>query len=76
MKWISVTEDLPDSSEDIKRRGQWVWIAGNPGYVGMADYEKFGQGSAWVMRWPKQQDDRHSWVITHWMPLPDPPEGE
>ena len=60
-KWIPVTERLPD--EDVR---VLVWlVADNPSKYTRIDTDR-RHDSRWV-RWEK--------YVTHWMPLPEPPEG-
>jgi hypothetical protein len=62
-KWVSVDERLPEL-------GRTVFVHGGVGYY---DYNK----EEWVTltgeAWPGR---RIEWNVTHWMPLPTPPEGE
>ena len=65
--WISVKDRLPDSARDVV-------VAYNTGTtlasaVGAYDCIRWlgGDGAPWPVR---------SFPITHWMPLPTPPEGQ
>lgn len=71
-KWISVDDRLPDQSGEVL-----VIVSGNPqknitlnfAYE-LAEYDPY---DGWIMEmWPEWEDT----VVTHWMPLPEPPKGE
>ena len=71
-EWISVDDRLPDQSGEVL-----VIVSGNPqknitlncAYE-LAEYDPY---SGWIMgMWPEWEDA----VVTHWMPLPEPPKGE
>lgn len=71
-RWIPVTERLPDNNHPVLVRCANTTISG--GYVthiGSCDMKQF-----WFLRtqpgiasFPVQE-----WKVTHWMPLPEPPE--
>lgn len=73
-RWIPVTERLPDRNLPVLVRCTNTTISG--GYVthiGSCDSGKF-----WFLRtqpgiasFPVRE-----WQVTHWMPLPDPPEED
>ena len=71
-EWISVRDKLPDQSGEVL-----VIASGNPqknitlncAYE-LAEYDPY---DGWIMEmWPEWEDA----VVTHWMPLPEPPKGE
>ena len=71
-EWISVDDRLPDQSGEVL-----VIVSGNPqknitldcAYE-LAEYDPY---DGWIMEmWPEWEDA----VVTHWMPLPEPPKGE
>lgn len=72
LRWIPVTERLPDSNKSVLVRCTNTTISG--GYVthiGSCDSGKF-----WFLRtqpgtasFPVRE-----WQVTHWMPLPEPPK--
>ena len=64
VKWIPVTERLPDD-------GGCVLIALRWGYVDTGWYDK--QFERWTSEFVNRYEDGE---ITHWMPLPEPPKGE
>ena len=64
--WISVKDRLP-------RSRQWVLCKGRAGIYEVLRYEETCDGERW------HHDNRHNYMIgfvTHWMPLPEPPEEE
>ena len=69
MKWISVTERLPDSSDE------YVLCCGSKGgmFVGWAAIKTYdGSGKCTGF-----QNSGKGRSFTHWMPLPEPPkDGE
>jgi hypothetical protein len=72
-QWISVKERLPENSVG------WTTVYGcilsrwavQPGF-----YTKYS--GVWVSRFVDQHEDCHNYLpfesVTHWMPLPKPPE--
>lgn len=62
--WISVTERLPERNEDVlcrsNKNGKYVFC-GYRGYI----------SGAWM-----ENGSLHIGDVTHWMPLPEPPEVE
>ena len=71
-EWISVKDRLPDQSGEVL-----VIVSGNPqknitlncAYE-LAEYDPY---DGWIMEmWPEWEDA----VVTHWMPIPQPPKGE
>ena len=71
-EWISVKDRLPDQSGEVL-----VIVSGNPqknitlncAYE-LAEYDPY---DGWIMEmWPEWEDA----VVTHWMPMPQPPKGE
>ena len=80
MKWISIDKRIPDNQQEclVCNRGH------NPNHhimeILIATYNLNNQDAwAWYLGMPvlRGQDnylDRYS--VTHWMPLPDPPEEE
>ena len=74
MKWISVEERLPDMTPIYRDgpRSSGLVITFNRYYVSVGKLEEtFAKRKArWIDRFDR------SAVVTHWMPLPDPPEGQ
>ena len=62
MKWIPVTERLPE------KKGNYLGFTGSAFMVG---YYK-GNAVWWI--WSKDVEGVD--LFTHWMPLPEPPKGE
>jgi len=60
-RWIPVSERLP------QREGDYVLVS-NGETVGLAHYSP-AMGGMW-----RHAIGRDGWEITHWMPLPEPPE--
>lgn len=64
MKWISVSDRLPDVLSPMSYE---IYITTDGKYVR-------------ILRWMNKKfwDDRylHNPIVTHWMPLPEPPQGE
>ena len=71
-KWISVKDRLPDCMGEVL-----VIVSGKPhenitldGAYEIAEYDPV---EGWILEmWPEWR----SGVVTHWMPLPEPPKGE
>ena len=70
-EWISVDDRLPDQSGEVL-----VIASGSPqknitlnAAFELAEYDPY---DGWIMEmWPEWEDA----VVTHWMPLPQPPKG-
>ena len=61
-RWISVKDRLPE------RNG--IYLAYDGEYIGTVEYEKCRPDSEWT-------DDYEGYldlIVTHWMPLPEPPK--
>lgn len=75
-RWISVEEQLP---EKITNK---VLVYCKNGYIGFGHYEKFQGVEDWYnlesgkpfREW--DLEDCETYEVTHWMPLPEPPEVE
>lgn len=62
-KWIPCSERLPKSYDEVL-----IWDSlDNVHYLGF-----YANANGWVV--DGYEDDRYSFDITHWMPLPEPPE--
>lgn len=62
--WISVKDQLP-------RSRQWVLCKCRAGIYEVLRYEETCDGDQW------HHDNRHNYMsdfVTHWMPMPEPPE--
>ena len=58
-EWIPVSERLPQDDQRVL-----VWSQSNGLHIAYLD---------WQRQW-RDADDNYGKKITHWMPLPDPPE--
>ncbi len=84
MKWISVKDEMPEIMVSIiicgdgdkvevgyySGKGQWPWVIADPGW-----YEECPECGAEI-EVPFCDDGWRKNTVTHWMPLPDPPEAE
>lgn len=61
-EWISVKDRLPDSSEIVIVEGGIARFVRHP-------YEH------WVTETSFSHGREIQWEVTHWMPLPEPPEA-
>lgn len=67
MKWISVAERLPEKTGEYLVCGQWI---GKPVETWVCELIAFGNIKGWA-------NEARNPVVTHWMPLPEPPkDGE
>lgn len=74
-KWISVKEWLPETAKIYNKRSSEEFRLSNP----VLAFGKKGFAVAMVLRDEHQEsfidlDGYHISDITHWMPLPEPPE--
>ena len=67
-KWINVKNALPSAKEKV------LFVCKN-GDCFVGEYRKYGSRGVWVVRGSKGRE-MHGRVATHWMPLPELPEGE
>ena len=70
MKWISVEEQLPPPLQDVLAKPKH-FLAVN-GYINSAG--KWTQNTDWVQIQGDATISAELDDVTHWMPLPDPPE--
>ena len=73
-EWISVEDKLPPYNHDVlvyrPDMAMKIVVDSYDGYYGEDDGE-------WYEGWAKYGKDIHNNpLITHWMPLPQPPKGE
>ena len=73
-EWISVKDKLPPYNHDVlvyrPNMAMKIVVDSYDGYYGEDDAE-------WHEGWAKYGKDIHNNpLITHWMPLPQPPKGE
>ena len=66
-KWIPVTERLPEIHTN-------VLVVDKAHDMAVGSLEKIWDGIVWVCPFSAVDDD--DCKITHWMPLPEPPESE
>lgn len=66
-RWIPVTERLPEVHEN-------VLVIDKAHDIGIGSLEPLWDGTVWVV--PFADVDDEFCMITHWMPLPEPPESE
>lgn len=70
-RWIPVTERLPDNDDFVL-----VVASGQAGNIRLDNAFELGQFSmseGWILEmWPEWEDPK----VTHWMPMPEPPEAE
>ena len=64
-KWIPVTERLPEKTGKYLVCGQW---RGKPSESWVCELIAFGKIKGW-------DNEARNPAVTHWMPLPEPPEG-
>lgn len=67
-KWISVEDRFPEEYEDVLMR-----VTCGSGFKVEQGYYKCGD--SWVNCWFETRN-KNLYPVTHWMPLPSPPEGE
>ena len=79
MKWISVEDRLPEDEKTVIcwcKAIQTV-VAKDDGFVEFAEYYYFDNGHTSGFDWDFGDiNDNHLGAVTHWMPLPDPPEDK
>jgi hypothetical protein len=68
-KWIPVTERLPD-------KYQLVLAVCKIGKIFVGEYVDLGWRTLWRIRTARDSTKEITWIVTHWMPLPEPPKGE
>lgn len=73
-KWISVYDRLPESLSDIIEISNYVLTAVT---VKELDGEKVLHiGYRCNGKWMFAENLREDCIVTHWMPLPEPPKGD
>lgn len=66
-RWIPVTERLPDTDKDVLVYATTKFIGGSK--IAIDKLEEGEQRPIWLYT--------HGWFeVTHWTPLPEPPESE
>ena len=68
-QWIPVTERLPEEK-------QLVLAVCKSGKMFVGYYWNCHGTIIWAIRTARDSTKKITQIVTHWMPLPDPPEGE
>lgn len=69
MEWIKVTDRLPEFDTEVLVFGE--------GKVEKANLKSYSTSSSGIdCCWVDKHDDVWWIVITHWMPLPEPPKDD
>ena len=68
-KWIPVTERLPEEK-------QLVLAVCKSGKIFVGDYWDCYGTIIWRIRTARDSTKNITQIVTHWMPLPEPPKGE
>lgn len=70
MKWISVEDSLPIDYENVKDSESVEVLIVSGGEVEHCDFVcgRYSNNVAWY-----EFDNFHNSFVTHWMPLPEPP---
>ena len=68
-KWIPVTERLPEEK-------QLVLAVCKSGKIFVGDYWDCYGTIIWRIRTARDSTKIITQIVTHWMPLPEPPKGE
>ncbi len=70
MNWISVKDRLPPLGNRQNGSDREYLVFYKNGSMGICSYEEDFDESGWINEDGYTEDD-----VTHWMPLPEPPEG-
>ena len=68
-KWIPVTERLPESY-------RLVLAVCKNGKIFVGEYVDLGWRTLWRIKTARDSTKEITQIVTHWMPLPEPPKGE
>ena len=71
MEWISVKDRLPEWKNIRDCKSYYVYL--NNSFGCKYDVWVYVGNGKW---WWEQQDETFTDAVTHWMPLPKPPESE
>lgn len=72
LKWISVEERLPDAAQGME--GVLGFVNGYNGRITFTDAYLFVKYDYAENAWWSEDYDIEGCKVTHWMPLPEPPE--
>ena len=67
MEWISIEDSLPEHLQEIKFKGKFPFDCN--GF-----FEKTESGYIFFHNNSEKKKIYHIYGVTHWMPLPSPPE--
>lgn len=70
--WISVKDRLPKSM--VNKVLVWLEHKDFVGYIGFGHYEKYKGQEIWFDLEHSEAFSIRGYAVTHWMPLPEPPE--
>ena len=68
-KWIPVTERLPEVYKLV------LAVCKN-GKIFVGEYVDLGWRTLWRIKTARDSTKEITQIVTHWMPLPEPPKGE
>lgn len=68
-KWIPVTERLPEAYK-------LVLAVCKSGKIFVGEYVDLGWRTLWRIKTARDSTKEITQIVTHWMPLPDPPKGD
>lgn len=69
--WISAFEHIPEEDELSKGESVVVLVYTDDGYMGSGFIEKYSFCNHWVSNEREPIEG-----VTHWMPLPEPPQED
>ena len=73
-RWISVKDKLPTSI--VNKVLVWLEHEDLNGYLGFGHYEKYKGQEIWYDLEHNEAFSIRGYAVTHWMPLPEPPEED
>lgn len=73
-QWISVKDRFPRSMAN--KVLVYVQHEDLVGYIGFGHYEKFHGEEMWYDLERGEQFAKNGYIVTHWMPLPEPPKED
>lgn len=66
-EWIDVNERLPELNTRVL---VYYFCAEGYSTITVARFDKYTNGDIW---WELDDDNQELCIVTHWMPLPEPP---